>query len=459
MYRRPTNCRPTGRWLGPTMPGQIDCGQMQRSPQADEDRVAEVGVALVRLPPRADREHRVAVRECHLEANPAGGGEVERLLQAQARDPGQVLDMPPQALMQDRIMGAIFRQEGGPRLTAHDGFLGVVQAIELRWRVPALDADAGPGESLGSAVEGRERSGPGPLAVGRTTDDHTQFLCRPQGQRLAVEQVIGIGDQREVSCRATVPADGIQRAGIDLDALGADDVVGRLHGIDAAIGRRANRRAAGLGPEGQWNHEIGDGSARAARRATRSAIQRQRVASQRMTAAGRELDGVGLAEDDGARRAQQRDATSVTRRLVPGIDRRVVAGRQVGRVDDVLDADRQTMERAPRRLLIPLARGGDRLAWIEHMGPGAHLGVAKGDPLEARAHQRLRREPSLRDLPCGLSGGQSTRFHATLRPGLIGDRQPEPCRWWRARPGVSGSLAITPLGARVHLTSARGHRL
>ena len=76
----------------------------------------------------------------------------------------------------------------------------------------------------------------------------------------------------------------------------------------------------------------------------------------------------------------------------PAVGAAAVLGRHVGRVDDVLDADRHPVQRADALALACAAIGGARLRQrvlgIEEL-PGLDLGLELGDALEAGAHQLL----------------------------------------------------------------------
>ena len=61
---------------------------------------------------------------------------------------------------------------------------------------------------------------------------------------------------------------------------------------------------------------------------------------------GRELGGHRLAEDDRAGRAQALDHRGIVVGRAAGVQHGAVLGRHVGGVDDVLDADRQAVQRA-----------------------------------------------------------------------------------------------------------------
>ena len=89
-----------------------------------------------------------------------------------------------------------------------------------------------------------------------------------------------------------------------------------------------------------------------------------------------EFGGHGLAEHDAAGAAHQHHHRGVGLRPVAGIDRRAVGGRQVGGVEDVLDADRQSGERQARESG-PLG-AAPRALEVERR-EGADLGLARRD--------------------------------------------------------------------------------
>ena len=127
--------------------------------------------------------------------------------------------------------------------------------------------------------------------------------------------------------------------------------------------------------------------------------------------------GDRLAEDDRAGRPRQRDAGRVGGRAVALVDRRAVAGRHIDGVDQILDRDRNAVQRpAGRRCIAVPGRGKRRLA-VEMM-PGADHRLARRDPLEAGDDERRGAEPAGGDLPRGITGGEGERIgHDGLRAG------------------------------------------
>ena len=113
----------------------------------------------------------------------------------------------------------------------------------------------------------------------------------------------------------------------------------------------------------------------------------------------------GLAEHDRAGGARQCDTGGVGGRAVALVNRRAVAGRHVGGVDQILDRERYAVQRAARRLGIALPRRSERRLGIEIM-PGADEAFACGDPIEAGARQCLGAETAGGNL---LRGGANRK--------------------------------------------------
>ena len=89
--------------------------------------------------------------------------------------------------------------------------------------------------------------------------------------------------------------------------------------------------------------------------------------------------------------------------MVP-IDRRAIGGRHVDGVDQILDRDRDPVQRPSRRFRVALARRRQRLLAIEIL-PGANHRLARLDAVEIGSDQCLGSNPALGDLPGGLASG------------------------------------------------------
>jgi hypothetical protein len=118
---------------------------------------------------------------------------------------------------------------------------------------------------------------------------------------------------------------------------------------------------------------------------------------------GRELRSDRLAEHDPTRHARERDAGGICPGPVSLIGLGAVGGRHVAGIHDVLDADRDTVERATPWTPIERLGRRDRLLRIE-MLPGADGRLALRDPIEIGAQERLGREAAAFDAADGIDG-------------------------------------------------------
>ncbi len=133
-----------------------------------------------------------------------------------------------------------------------------------------------------------------------------------------------------------------------------------------------------------------------------------------------EFGGHGLAEHDRPGGAGQRDAGGIGGWAVVPVDRRTVAGRHVGGIDQILDGDRDAVQRPARRLGIALPRGGERRRGVEEVPSADHL-LAGGDTVETGGHQRLGGQPAGGDFLRGGAGGEQLRFRHWASGGQQND--------------------------------------
>ena len=155
----------------------------------------------------------------------------------------------------------------------------------------------------------------------------------------------GAAEQRDVVERARHQAQRVDRMALHLDADPREVAEGRLVADHAAIGGRPDHRAAGLRAEGERHMAVGHGGGRARRRAARRVAAIVRIGGRAGMAVG-EFRGHRLAQDHGVGGPAQRHAGGVAERHLALEDRRVVAGRHVVGVDDVLHADRHAAQHA-----------------------------------------------------------------------------------------------------------------
>ena len=218
----------------------------------------------------------------------------------------------------------------------------------------------------------------------------------------------GAAEQRDVVERARHQAQRVDRVALHLDADPREVTEGRLVADHAAIGGGADHRAAGLRAEGERHVAVGDRGGRARGRAARRVGRVVRVGRRAGMAVG-EFRGHRLAQDDGVGGPAERHAGGVAERHLALEDRRVVPGRHVVGVDDVLHPHRHAAQHAAFRRVGRLGLR-QREVGIE-IGPRLHGGLALGDALEAGAHQRLRGERAGLDPGGGFAGAE--RLHAS----------------------------------------------
>ncbi len=198
-------------------------------------------------------------------------------------------------------------------------------------------------------------------------------------------------NQDEIIDGPAVPAHRVQRAGGHFEPLATHRAPGRLQAINAVERGRADMRAAGLRAECEWDMKIAHRGARPGGRAARRVRGIIRIARQRLSAAGREFNRVGLAENERAVMPCDGNRRRVAPDLHARVDRRILGGRHVRRVEHVLYAPREAMQHAFRRQLVQFARVANGLLGIE-IQPGPHRRVARADAREAGAHQFLARQ-------------------------------------------------------------------
>ncbi len=115
-----------------------------------------------------------------------------------------------------------------------------------------------------------------------------------------------------------------------------------------------------------------------------------------------------LADQKAARAADHRHERGVAGRPVSGIDRRAVGCRQVGGVEQILDADRQPAQRRGDQLSGGVLRAFARRLDVEH-GEGADGALAGGDRLRTAIDDVGRRELAAVDLPGEVERAQRVR--------------------------------------------------
>src|ERR1700676_3574574 len=121
---------------------------------------------------------------------------------------------------------------------------------------------------------------------------------------------------------------------------------------------------------------IRDGRRRTAGRPAWRTAQVVRVARGGKPAGAGEFGGVGLTQDQRTGGPQGADGRRVGIGPSAGIDRRVVLRGHVGRIEDVLYANRYTVQRATVGSLVQLTGFADHGIMID-IGPGSDIGITR----------------------------------------------------------------------------------
>ena len=241
--------------------------------------------------------------------------------------------------------------------------------------------------------------------VARSASDQRGVRHKPMRGFPEAETAAGRPDvackPSEVFDRSGEKPDRVERLGDELEAGAVDGAEARLDRRDAAVGRGADHRTAGLRTERKRHHEVGDGGRRAAGGPARRMRGVVRIARRRWMV-GRELGGLSLAQNHRARGFQRHHARGIGFRAMAAVDRGVVFGRQLRGVDHVLDADRDAVQEAAARRAVERSRLRECVFLVQER-PGTHGFLARADALEARGDERLGGELAALDAARGLS--------------------------------------------------------
>ena len=272
---------------------------------------------------------------------------------------------------------------------------------------------------LGELLERAARLGVGFLPHRRAHESK----ARRQRRRLAdggaeirrgVRPRVGVGrivagehveDQRQVIERTREGADMVERARQHQRAGARDQAVARLDGEHAAERARADDRAVGLRADGERHHAGGDRRGRARGRTAGRVVRVARIARLARMEIG-ELGRHRLADDDRAGVAQLAHGGGVGVGLAAGQNGRAAFGRIILGVEDILDRDRDAVQRAERpplpfvaveraRLLAARARGRDerrpaRRPRRRRCARGRRASAPRPTAGRARSRRRLR---------------------------------------------------------------------
>ena len=291
------------------------------------------------------------------------------------------------------------------RLLGHDAMLGLHQAFPAVGRVPFAHARAGGAQGARGLLDVLPVVALGHVPPRRADQADARRPLRSWARRIGGGMAVGGADQRQVVGLAGEEAQRVEAGRIGLDAGHVGPAVAALVGHDAVEGARPDHRARGLRAVAHRRHEVGDGRRRARRGAGRRVAQVVRIVRLAGMAAG-EFGGHRLAQHDGARLHELRDAGGVLADDMVAVDRRAAGrGHGLGR-DDVLHRQRNAVQGAD---------GADPL--VEHVGPlaravgverlpGMDLALAGVDAVEAGLDQVAGLQPLLGHAQHGLAGRQ-----------------------------------------------------
>ena len=117
--------------------------------------------------------------------------------------------------------------------------------------------------------------------------------------------------------------------------------MGRLEGIQPAIGCRLKQRARRLRAQGKGEKARGHARSRAGTGAARRPLQVMGITRRPRVHIGK-FSGMGFTHDHRPGLTQQRNHMGIPRGPVVGVDRRVKCSRMVAGINDVLDPHRHT---------------------------------------------------------------------------------------------------------------------
>ena len=246
------------------------------------------------------------------------------------------------------------------------------------------------------------------------------------------------GDYPDVAERAREGSEMIHAVGGGEHALPVDRPEGGLERVGPAKARRADRRAPRMGADGGRDGGRADGGGGTAGRAPGRAGGIVRVPRPGRVAAA-EGYGHRLAEDRRPAFLQREHDGRILLRTVPGEQGGAVLGRQVDGLDQVLDADRQPVDRRQRdAAAVARGRGVRRLprAFEIETGPGHDLVLARLDGLDAALEKIARRVGAVPE-----GGNPVVEGDRRMRPGIVTRHLVRrSCAKGSAAPSGSGAL-------------------
>ncbi len=440
--------------VGPAHERHAQRRQAAERPQRAEHGVARGGETRRRDAGGGGREQRVVfLLEQLAEAFVQARNLCERLEILRRGVAAAPLDSPAQPLGEARAALVPFARETHRDFGLHDEAVPRPGLLDGRRQLDLLDAIA---EALHELREGVLRVVVEAIPVRRLHEAERRWnrrLLRRDGAirrgrahaRLELALVVRdarFQQQRDVIDRASEQTDRVEGLRDPRHPAPRDQTARRLEPVDAAVRCRSHRRSARLAAERQRHHPDRDGGRGAAGRPARRVRGIVRVPRLARRSA-REFGGDRLAHDDGAGAAQQRDDGGVTRWRPAGVQRRAVLRRHVGRVDDVLDADRHTVEWSDRparqTVLVRRTSLGQRVIRIEER-PCLDARIRLAYPRQTRRDVLLGGDHAFADESRGVGGGQRVQVRQVHQPTLV--RRSRQCR--RRDPGTTRMTSATP---------------
>ncbi len=244
---------------------------------------------------------------------------------------------------------------------------------------------------------------------------------RPLGARRVARVMAGQGlqHQRAILGGPRHRTDMVEAEGGGGDPGTADEAIGRLDPGNAAQRRRPSDRAAGVGADAAEDHARSDRRAGAAAAAGGEVLGVPRVARRRCgqvearPAIG-ELMRRQLAHQHRSGGGKAFGAGCVGVGNVVGEELRLAGGRNASGVDDVLEPDRDAVQRPLRAIRHDRRFGRPRLGQRplgRRIDKGVQSAVERCDAIEAGARQFDRRQLLRRDQLCRFGEGRDSLAH------------------------------------------------
>ncbi len=385
---------------------------MQHGPHAAENRVAGGRETRGRLAGRAGSKQHVRVGKDFIRLAAAGRNQRLRCVVACRIALPRTIEQLFQLVAEPRVMLQALAGERGVNFVIHDVDLGLCDFGENLRQGDLRQLRAGARKRRGRVLDRGHGRRQGRVPLVRATQTDARRLRQWLGQQVASAH--RRNEQSRVGNRARECPQGIEAVGKRLDTGARQRAMSRLVADDAAVARWADHGAGGLRAVSERHHAIGH---RRGRAAGRTAGRMQRIV--RICGLARiepgEFGGDGLAQHQRARGACKRNTGCVGAGSMTGIHGRTVCGRHVCRVDQILHAEGQAVQRAPHRAGVEMPRLCEHGIGID-MYPGPHRGFALFDARQTGARQLLGRDFTRRKAPGCFAGAELVQLLHAVSP-------------------------------------------